>query len=268
LLVTLSHFPNCAARFQEPSCTYMDNLENLLEKHVRNEHKLGLFGETLKTMETDINTKTKELDNAELNRNKHIQDMQKAIDDMKQTVSEAVNNLQKETDRMISELKTKESERSQTLSDALQKHEVELQSLQENYKTPTVVFTVTGGTNSNIHDGQPIKFKTVVSNMGDGYDSGTGQFTAPYDGLYSFQSTLCSKYQISLFGQLMAAGTTIGSTYTYNKNADGTCSTISGMTTLSKGDMVWIRGTGSSSGAMFVSGSYHWPSFSGMLVHN
>ena len=37
---------------------------------------------------------------------------------------------------------------------------------------------------------QPIVFDNTVLNVGNGYNSSTGVFSAPYDGIYSFTSTI------------------------------------------------------------------------------
>jgi hypothetical protein len=38
----------------------------------------------------------------------------------------------------------------------------------------------------NVGSGGPIRFSSVVTNVGNGYSSATGMFTAPFPGLYSF----------------------------------------------------------------------------------
>jgi hypothetical protein len=47
----------------------------------------------------------------------------------------------------------------------------------------------------NVGDHGMIKFSTVISNIGGGYDNATGLFTAPMPGLYSFYFTSQSDNQ-------------------------------------------------------------------------
>jgi len=88
-------------------------------------------------------------------------------------------------------------------------------------------------------------------------------------GLYMFTTTMCSNYQKSVYAHLMAANTTLAATYKYNGDRDNTCTSISGVAKLSKGEKAWVQGAGSGSysGSLYTGDIHRWPSFSGMLVH-
>jgi len=112
-----------------------------------------------------------------------------------------------------------------------------------------------------------ILFTTIVSNEGGAYDSNTGYFTAPYDGLYQFHVTVCSYQQKDVYVHLVAAGTALAGTHKYNADTYGTCTSISGVARLSSGDKAWVEGAVTVSGGLYGGNSNRWPSFSGMLVH-
>ena len=59
---------------------------------------------------------------------------------------------------------------------------------------PTVVFNAHSVTTYSPPTGQPVVFTTVISNIGDAYNSSTGKFTAPVNGTYSFTVQLCVYY--------------------------------------------------------------------------
>ena len=140
IIVTMLYFfAACKGRIQEPSCSYMENLERLLEKYVRYEHKLAAFSDTLEAWETKLDTKLKALDKAESERNQQTGDMKANIEGMKQEMKEALETLQQDTGRMESKLETKETEIDQTLTNALQKHEDQLQSLRGKLYTVLVL---------------------------------------------------------------------------------------------------------------------------------
>ena len=91
-----------------------------------------------------------------------------------------------------------------------------------------------------------IVYDSIIENIGSAYNSSTGEFTAPYTGLYSF--TICTTfYQImsgNTFGSIVLSGTGIsrklwdGNPYNVS-DADGTVGT-SGTTiiNLTSGDTV------------------------------
>ena len=140
--------------------------------------------------------------------------------------------------------------------------------ISETYSTPTVIFTSKNLAGKDYKTGDVFKFTTIVSNIGDGYDSSTGNFTAPFTGVYMFTATLCAYSKKSMYAHLIAAGTTLAVTRHYNADAHGTCTSISGVAKLSKGETARVQagGHGSYPGALY-SDDVRWPSFSGMLVH-
>jgi len=120
------------ARLHEPSCTYIDNLEKVLEKLVRNEHKLSLFGDKVDEMESKLNGKLQKLDNTEAIRKVLIDDVVETVKEMKETLTEKSLDIQHEFDETKKGLDETKTALEQTLADDLKKHDVALQSLQGN----------------------------------------------------------------------------------------------------------------------------------------
>ena len=113
----------------------MENLERLLEKYVRYEHKLDIFSNTLAAWETKLDAKLKQLDITESERSQHIDDMESSMEKLEQGIDEDRASLQKESERVEARLERKETEVNQTLAVALQKHAEDLRSLQGNLFT-------------------------------------------------------------------------------------------------------------------------------------
>ena len=111
LLLVLFMSDKITGRIHEPSCTYMDNLEKILEKLVRNEIKLGSFGDKLDEIESRLNEKLLALDTSEVARTRQVEDVVAKVEEMQQTLTDTSTNIQK------------------TLADDLKKHGAALQSL-------------------------------------------------------------------------------------------------------------------------------------------
>ena len=106
---------------------------------------------------------------------------------------------------------------------------------------------------------QTLVFKNIETNLGGGYDSSTGVFTAPVTGLYFFAASAvalkCDYENKSLIGlnyktRLLAVSVT-----------DGTACTVQGTIKVSAGQKVWACSY--SKGSVFVANI---TSFTGMLV--
>ena len=113
--------------------------------------------------------------------------------------------------------------------------------------------------------GQPLVFSSVLSNIGNGYSSSTGKFTAPVNGTYSFTVQLCvSTNHGATFG-LVLDGTTITYFYDYEHDHATTFSTTVPLF-LKQGQKVWVTPTYSCSSCL-TEWSDCWNRFSGSLVH-
>jgi len=245
LIVLLNVHQLCFARQHEPSCSQFEFQEKLLEKTVRYEHKLDVFKEKFEEWETRIS--------------KDLNDLKAIKHELGQKLGDIDNTLEE-----------KKKEFDVAMAEGLKKQEITLNSIKENALTPAVVVLVNDVSDQDVDTGKVIKFTSVVTNEGGAYDIGTGKFTAPYNGSYIFSTSVCAHISKWVAVTLMAADREIGTTSIYNSATSATCSGVSGMTILSKGDQVWVQGSYKATTAL-CSRHYSIPSspmFSGMLVHS
>ena len=130
---------------------------------------------------------------------------------------------------------------------------------------PTIVFNAHHATTSSPPTGQPVVFSSVISNIGNGYSSSTGKFTAPVNGTYSFTVQLCVTNDHGAYFGLVLDGTTVTNFHDYNYNGATTSSTTVPLF-LKQGQKVWVTPTSGCSDCLYY-WSYCWNRFSGSLIH-
>ena len=113
-------------------------------------------------------------------------------------------------------------------------------------------------------------FSTVIQNIGNGFDSSTGIFTAPINGTYLFNVQLC--VYINKWAQFQLAvdssSNVIASFRHYNADNSDVFAT-SAAQTLSVGQKLWVQSyTNSASVNVLFEASDCWNQFSGALVHH
>ena len=117
---------------------------------------------------------------------------------------------------------------------------------------------------SNLPNYAVVKFDHIITNIGNAYDKGTGYFTCPEDGVYSFSWAFLTKPGKSFHTELVVDGTII--TYAYLSGEDHSKSSLSSSNSavakLKSGNKVWLR-THSTSGH-YAQNS--WSSFSGFKI--
>ena len=134
------------------------------------------------------------------------------------------------------------------------------------FVVPAVVFNVHQATNLTLPVDQPVVFSSVISNIGNGYNSSTGKFTAPVNGTYSFTVQLCVAYQKAAYFSVVLDDSIVTHIQYYDRYATTTTSTTVPLF-LTQGQKVWVQPTSSCSGCL-KENSTCWNSFSGSLVHN
>ncbi|XP_033737312.1 complement C1q-like protein 4 [Pecten maximus] len=90
---------------------------------------------------------------------------------------------------------------------------------------------------------QAIEFDQIITNVGNGYDSRRGHFTAPVAGLYSFTSTvlLASSNNHNMHISIVKNGVIVGLMFSVTEYDKGTRTVV---LSLAVGDMVWVRNNG------------------------
>lgn len=105
-----------------------------------------------------------------------------------------------------------------------------------------------------------IKFNHVVTNVGNGYSSGTGKFKAPTQGTYFFGGTVMSAPPSPLRMMLMKSGTSI--MIPYASETQGDSYTFTAVLQLNAGDTVYVQKDNRVEEAF---GRYH-STFSGFMI--
>lgn len=84
-----------------------------------------------------------------------------------------------------------------------------------------------------------LKFKNVKTNIGDGYHSGTGEFTAPASGLYEFNASFITNGAKWLELNLIKNGEFVVRGHAHMSH--GSTGTLNAILLLQKGDLVYLR---------------------------
>ncbi|OPL21138.1 hypothetical protein AM593_10019, partial [Mytilus galloprovincialis] len=105
-----------------------------------------------------------------------------------------------------------------------------------------VAFMAKAASLQNIPSKAVVIYQTVVTNLGNGYDSSKGIFTAPSNGVYSFSWTVLCHHGKSFYTYLILNGSTIAKNYA---SARGVADHVSGsqnvILDIKKDDKVFIR---------------------------
>ncbi|XP_062589867.1 complement C1q tumor necrosis factor-related protein 4-like [Saccostrea cucullata] len=130
------------------------------------------------------------------------------------------------------------------------------------YKKPVVAFTAKLSRDTTISGHGVVKYDHVLTNWGGAYNSQTGIFTAPYDGLYAISCTLMAQTSNSVHLQIVRNGKKMSILYSASKTFPQSGQTLHLL--LNKGDRVWIQNHNQHTAKLHDHGSYNL--FSGLLV--
>lgn len=116
----------------------------------------------------------------------------------------------------------------------------------------------------NLGTSQTVKFNQVSLNVGDAYNTTTGKFTAPVDGLYSFSWTTMSNIGKYFITEIVLNSIPMAYNYTDSRGrtAGYSMSSSHANIKMKKGDEVWIR-THHNYGQNALCGYGQWCNFSG-----
>ena len=128
-------------------------------------------------------------------------------------------------------------------------------------------FSAYESTSSTAPTGSTIILRHTLLNEGGCYNTGTGQFTAPVDGIYIFHATLCIKGSSKfIFVAFMADEEVLGR-FASNDKDFNSCHSGSALARLQRGSHMFLQVTSASSGSVLNDDdTRHTNSFSGFIV--
>ncbi|XP_063399670.1 complement C1q tumor necrosis factor-related protein 3-like [Mytilus trossulus] len=117
---------------------------------------------------------------------------------------------------------------------------------------------------SNVNTGSTVIYDEVVTNTGSGYDASTGQFVAPYEGLYYFTWTTLSRVSNLFLTEILHNDNKIASNYPDGRGLSSghVSATQSVLLQLAAKDKVCIK---TQITGQFMFGSV-WSTFSGFKI--
>ncbi|XP_060603771.1 thrombospondin-1-like [Ruditapes philippinarum] len=115
--------------------------------------------------------------------------------------------------------------------------------------------------------GDVMIFGTTMANEGQAYNNLTGIFTAPVNGIYSFNTQFCLHNNKFLYFAITLDGAPFATSQVYDTTVDR-CNSVNGLTYLSANAKVWVKCTTvTGTNVLYQDNGFHINSFSGFLIH-
>jgi len=118
--------------------------------------------------------------------------------------------------------------------------------------------------NVNLANNEVVKFDKVWTNIGNGYDSSSGVFTAPRGGVYQFSCSAMAYFGKTLRLHLMKNDQQTVSLYPGNVGHN--MGTLSMVLELKKGDRVYIKHPASGGNSFYSESGSNFSMFSGYFI--
>ncbi|XP_061187002.1 complement C1q-like protein 4 [Saccostrea echinata] len=185
----------------------------------------------------------------------------KDVIDMKQIIS-SLQESQRDNSFLQTEVASLKNE-NEKLKEDIERNLTDTRITMEGL-TKQVGFTAGIPSQSSFWTGDVLIFSNVITNIGGGYNSNTGIFTAPVAGMYQFFVNICSyaskttSYYIVLNG--ISKVTALSQSSNHAPYQTGTNMLL---VRLEQGDKVWIKRR---SGSGYYSSSPPFTTFSGFLI--
>ena len=167
----------------------------------------------------------------------------------------------------VEELKATVENQTQLLNQVIQN----VTLLQERILMPTVQFNARGLRDQSPSKNQVIIFPTVMENIGNAYNPGTGVFQAPVNGTYLFSVQVCTL--LSKWGRFYlvvdSGDNKITAISHYNGDTTETTTANSVANYLVEGQRVWAQSyyESGNTNTIYHDDTYCWSQFSGVLVN-
>jgi len=115
------------------------------------------------------------------------------------------------------------------------------------------------------HLNDRLVFTQEILDVGGGYDSSTGYYKAPVNGMYRITIQICGNYDKWFVAFIMANDKQVGYASSLGGSVEVTCATGSALAYLKRGQKVWVRCQLVSANGIY-DGLDMWNSFSGVLI--
>lgn len=157
--------------------------------------------------------------------------------------------------------------------------EQNLSLIVKDLERPTVAFSAEGIDigNATLLTNQTIVFTNLILNIGDAYDSSTGIFTAPINGLYMFSVQMCAQHSprsnkrfvFKVFAGPKVIQSILNGRYDFYHTYDSRVANNAGTVTqpLVAGEKVWVQNAGSQYVGLSGYSNDCWNHFGGVLIH-
>lgn len=110
--------------------------------------------------------------------------------------------------------------------------------ISDSLRTPLILFRATSP--ASVGAGGKVKFSSVTENVGNGYNSKTGVFTATHEGLHMFSINMCTENNVDSRYGIKRVGTWLISTRIIDEKRDS-CGAMTAPAALKKGDSVYVE---------------------------
>ncbi|WAR31332.1 CAPR2-like protein [Mya arenaria] len=221
------HEPRCYSRF--------DYEEKMLEKMVRTEVKMEELHGKLEALETRQTNVEIEMDTS----TNKIQDQIKKHDTEIEMSAKGTQHLEERYKSLQTELENTTKSYFNSREKSLEKFDQRLDAMSKNisesmHPSPAAFFATLSSGFTTSSSAQSLVFNNVVTDVGGGYNPGTGVFTAPVDGLYVFSASVMVQMTTSAtFAHIRIKKNDSHVAYLYVNDSDGNYETGMGTVTLS-----------------------------------
>lgn len=129
---------------------------------------------------------------------------------------------------------------------------------------PSVIFQSKDVTTMTYSDGDRLIFAKTISNDGNGYDNGTGIFTAPIAGTYIMSTHICAETEFPFGFAFVSDNQEVHRDLVTKIPGSVHCDTSDITLHLSKGSQVYLKCT---FGGKLYQSDLYWNTFSGSVLH-
>ncbi|XP_060590637.1 heavy metal-binding protein HIP-like isoform X2 [Ruditapes philippinarum] len=188
-------------------------------------------------------------------------------------VKNLTKDLRKTEEYLLTALEWRRKEMKQ-LEEGMLNITEKVNNLQETFGHKTVAFSAYNPFDKSLQKNEILILQSVLINEGKGYDTKSGIFTAPTNGLYHFTAHVCNTHALVIHYAIVKDGDWIARSQQFeqadeNKHKYAGCSSVSALTRMEIGDQVWIMCTSGYSSSTFQvhDDGHRRNSFIGVLLH-